>query len=96
MTNECVEFAPIGGSCPKPDPEENASLDNLLGEWWQHWGHNPLWDCYPCQHIHEMKLIDDKEFCAQTVGPDGPVQSPCYSYTYSYDLYLKDNKTKYF
>lgn len=42
-----------------------------------------------------MKLVDDADYCAKTVGPDGPVKAPCFSYTYSYDLYLEKG-TKYF
>ena len=96
MTNHCMSFAPIGGECPKPEPAAHTSLKSLEGEWWQQWGHNELWDCYPCQHIHKMEIVDDADWCAQTVGPNGPVQAPCWSYTYSYDLYLVGGKTKYF
>ena len=42
-----------------------------------------------------MKVVNDDKWCAQTIGPDGPVKAPCYSYTYSYDLYLNKG-TKYF
>lgn len=96
MTNNCMTFAPIGGECPKPEPDANTNLASLEGEWWQQYGHNELWDCYPCQHIHKMEVVNDTDWCAQTVGPNGPVQAPCWSYTYSYDLYLVGGKTKYF
>jgi len=96
MAHNCVTFAPIPGNCPKPVPGAKTNLKSLEGEWWQQYGKNALWDCYPCQHIHEMKMVDDAKWCAQTDGPEGPVKAPCWSYTYSYDLYLKGGKTKYF
>lgn len=40
-------------------------------------------------------MVDDADWCAQTNGPDGPVQAPCYNYTYSYDLFTVTG-TKYF
>ena len=42
-----------------------------------------------------MKLVNDSEFCGKTIGPDGPVKAPCWSYTYSYDLFTETG-TKYF
>ena len=99
MDNNCVTFAPIDVTCPKAQLEAaiepGSSLANMKGEWWQHYGHNALWDCYPCQHIHDHKLIDDADWCAQTVGPNGPVKAPCWSYSYSYDLFTMTG-TKYF
>merc|ERR1719266_667575 len=43
-----------------------------------------------------MFLVNDTEWCAKTVGPHGPVQAPCWNYTYSYDLFLENGSTKYF
>jgi len=34
MSNGCVTFAPIPGSCPKPEPEATSTLTSLNGEWW--------------------------------------------------------------
>jgi len=98
MDNNCIGFPAIPGSCPyrKEHIQSDASLASLSGEFWQERGYNALWDCYPCQHIHEMKMVNDKDWCAKTVGPDGPVQAPCWSYSYSYDLYIEGDKTKYF
>ena len=96
MNNECIHFAPIPGKCPFPQVDPDTSLASLEGEWWQHRGHNALWDCYDCQHVHAMHLVNDSEWCAQTVGPKGPVQAPCWSYTYSYDLYVVNGSTKYY
>lgn len=96
MNHNCITFAPIDGpKCPKPEVDPEASLASLNGEWWQQYGKNALWDCYDCQHIHEMKVVNDTKWCAQTNGPDGPVKAPCFSYTYSYDLFLVKG-TKYF
>ena len=68
MTANCIEFAPIDVTCPVAELtaaiEPGSSLASLKGEWWQHYGKNALWDCYPCQHIHEMKLVDDADWCA--------------------------------
>jgi hypothetical protein len=99
MENGCMEMLPIPGSCPykKEHIQPNSSLASLTGEFWQHRGKNALWDCYPCQHIHAMELSQDDAFCAQTIFPGkGPVKAPCWSYTYSYDLYLVGDKTKTF
>jgi len=99
MNNNCVDFPPIPGSCPykKEHIQADASLASLKGEFWQHRGKNALWDCYDCQHIHSMFLNNDTDFCSKTVMPGkGPVQAPCWSYTYSYDLYLKQGGTKTF
>jgi hypothetical protein len=44
-----------------------------------------------------MYLNNDTEFCAKTTMPGtGPVKAPCWAYTYSYDLYLKQGGTKTF
>ena len=90
MTYNCITFAPIDVTCPvaalEAAVEPGSSLASLDGEWWQHYGKNALWDCYPCQHIHGMSLVDDADWCAQTVSPSGPVEAPCYSYTYSYTV----------
>lgn len=98
MNNGCVEFPKIPGHCNYNHSmiQEGITLSALQGEWWQHRGKNALWDCYDCQHIHEMKLVDDAEFCAKTVNAHGPVKAPCWSYTYSYDLYLATGGTKTF
>lgn len=58
MSHKCITFPPIDVQCPQGldqfiDP--TASLTSMKGEWWQHYGHNLLWDCYPCQHIHSME-----------------------------------------
>jgi len=93
MNNNCVSFPPIPGSCPykKEHIQPGTNLKSLAGEFWQHRGKNALWDCYDCQHIHSMFESNDTEFCAQTIFPEtGPVKAPCWSYTYSYDLYLVD------
>jgi hypothetical protein len=96
MTNACITFPPIPGECPMPKVKKGLSLANLEGEWWQHRGKNALWDCYPCQHIHSMFLVNDTDWCGRTVSPvGGPVQAPCWNYSYSYDLYVTDG-TKYF
>lgn len=95
MTNNCMTFLPLNVTCPAPEPGAASSLADLTGEWWQQYGKNKLWDAYPCQHIHEMKMVKDDAWCGQTIGPKGPVKSPCWSYTYSYDLYTNDG-TKYF
>ena len=99
MTANCISFAPIDVTCPvaqlEAAIEPGSSLASMKGEWWQHMGKNALWDCYPCQHIHSHSLVEDADWCAQTVGPDGPVQAPCWNYTYSYDLFTMTG-TKYF
>ena len=42
-----------------------------------------------------MNMVDDADWCAKTSGPDGPVEAPCWNYTYSYDLYTMTG-SKYF
>ena len=67
MTHNCMTFAPIDFTCPKAQLEAaiepGSSLASLKGEWWQHYGKNALWDCYPCQHIHSHFLVDDADWC---------------------------------
>jgi len=98
MNNNCVNFPAIPGSCPykKEHIQADASLASLTGEWWQQRGKNALWDCYDCQHIHSMFSTNNASFCAETTSPAGTVQAPCWSYTYSYDLYLTTGGTKTF
>lgn len=98
MAHGCMSLPAIPGQCPykKEHIQPDASLASLTGEWWQHRGKNALWDCYDCQHIHSMFLSNNASFCQQTVSPRGTVQAPCWSYTYSYDLYLKTGGTKTF
>ena len=80
---DCIDFPPINVSCPVSDLashlDPNASIGTLAGEWWQQYGYNPLWDCYPCQHIHSMK----------------PINSTNWNYTYSYEIYLVNNTLDY-
>ena len=68
MNHNCIEFAPIDVTCPVEKltaaVEPGSSLKSLEGEWWQHFGKNALWDCYPCQHIHAMFLVEDSDWCA--------------------------------
>lgn len=73
MIHNCLTFAKIEGHCPFPVIDPATSLADLSGEWWQQYGKNALWDCYPCQHIHDMHMVNDSEWCAKTVGPKGPV-----------------------
>lgn len=97
MDYKCVSFPSIPSKCPFPEVDPESSLASLSGEWWQHRGKNALWDCYDCQHIHAMHLVNDSEWCAQTKGRHGGVvQAPCWSYSYSYDLYVEGGGTKYF
>lgn len=99
MNNDCVHFAPLNVTCPvdllTANLDPAASLQSLEGEWWQHYGKNALWDCYPCQHIHAMSLVNDSAWCAKTVTPHGPVAAPCWSYSYSYDVFVEDG-TQYY
>lgn len=83
MSHKCISFPPIDVQCPQGLEEfiqPDASLDSLKGEWWQHYGHNALWDCYPCQHIHSMDLQNETDW----------------AYTYSYELFTVGEDLKYF
>jgi len=49
MSNKCLTFEPLGNTtCPFPEVDSETSLASLEGEWWQQYGKNALWDCYPC------------------------------------------------
>jgi hypothetical protein len=87
MTNNCIQFAPLNVTCPKPKVKVGTSLADLKGRWQQRWGYNKLWDAYPCQNIWNMSLVDNADFCSQTPTPAGPVQAPCWSYDYSYEVF---------
>lgn len=81
--HNCITFPPINISCPSNvslSIQKNSSIANLEGEWWQHYGYNQLWDCYPCQHIHNMYQIN----------------STNWSYDYSYEVYMVNNSLKYY
>lgn len=80
--NKCISLPSNNVQCPtglSQHIQPNSSLHSLSGEWWQHYGYNPLWDCYPCQHIHSMDLVND------TV----------WDYTYSSEIYLVNNSLEY-
>lgn len=84
MEHNCITFPPINVTCPVDlltrNIQPTASLATLTGEWWQHWGKNELWDCYPCQHIHSMYEEGNKTW----------------AYTYSYELFLVNGSLQYF
>ena len=79
----CIDFPPINVTCPVYNLtrhlDKNTSIATLEGEWWQHYGYNALWDCYPCQHIHSMKQINVTNW----------------NYTYSYEIYTVNNSLDY-
>jgi len=84
MAHDCITFPSINVTCPvdklTASVAPNASLATLTGEWWQQWGYNALWDCYPCQHIHSMQKKNDSTW----------------AYTYSYDVFLVNGSLKYY
>jgi len=83
MSHKCISFPPIDVQCPQGLDQyiqADSSFDSLKGEWWQHYGHNALWDCYPCQHIHSMDKQNESDW----------------AYTYSYELFTVDDDLKYF
>jgi len=83
MNHNCITFPPMNITCPANLPnyvDPNASIANLEGEWWQHYGYNQFQDCYPCQHIHNMTQINDTNW----------------AYDYSYDVYMVNNSLRYY
>eukprot|EP01083_Nonionella_stella_P234775 826184_1 len=66
FTYHCVTFPPMNITCPVSQLSKatapNATLYDLSGEWWQHYGYNALWDCYPCQHIHSMVVYNESSW----------------------------------
>ena len=76
FNNNCIEMPPINVTCPVKQLTEsvefNASLADLTGQWWQQYGYNALWDCYPCQHIQSMYIYNNTEW----------------SYKWGYEVYL--------
>lgn len=99
MQHDCLKLPPIPGYCPwkKEDIAPGTTLATISGEWWQERGLNPVYDCFPCQHIHSNVLVHDSAWCAKTVSPvTGPVKAPCWNYTYSYDVFKTDNTLKYY
>ena len=34
MNNNCITFAPLNVTCPKPEVDPESSLADLSGEWW--------------------------------------------------------------
>merc|ERR1719411_915678 len=59
LKHDCMSFPPINMTCAHPEPQPGVGLDAIAGEFWQPYGYNKLFDCYPCQHIHEMKLVNN-------------------------------------
>jgi len=96
LANNCLALPPIPGRCPwKPeDVEPGTSLATLAGEWWQQRGLHPVYDCFPCQHIHSNFPVGDSAWCGQMVTPAGPVKAPCWNYTYSFDAFRTDGTLK--
>lgn len=97
MSHKCLTFSPLGNTtCPFPEPDSESNLESLHGEWWQQYGKNALWDCYPCQHVHKSFTSNDNDFCKKSLGNDQkPLSAPCINYQYSYDLFTETD-TKYF
>jgi len=88
----CIKFGRLDVQCPAnlfaKNVEAGSSAASLSGEFWQQYGYNAIWDCYPCHHMNNT-LVDDKAFCKKSVKPDGtPVKTPCFSYNYSYEVFL--------
>ena len=52
--NKCISLPPIPSQCRGPN---NVTLlkklptSALNGSWWATKGYNPVYDCYPCQHM---------------------------------------------
>ena len=56
---DCIKFPPIPNLCKGPSNikiQKNISLSEMEGEWWVLRGHNPVYDCFPCQRnsIHKI------------------------------------------
>ena len=56
--NKCIAFPPIPNTCRSPNihPQKNLSLTDMQGSWWVVKGLNPVYDCYPCQHLSMAPL----------------------------------------
>ena len=52
--NKCIAFPPINNTCRAPNvhPLKQLSLKDMQGVWWVVKGYNPVYDCYPCQHLN--------------------------------------------
>lgn len=51
--HDCIAFPPIPNTCRAPNvhPQKMLSLQDMNGSWWVMKGLNPVYDCYPCQHL---------------------------------------------
>ena len=57
--NNCANFPPIPSQCKAPGNisiQKKISTKDLLGSWWVVAGRHPVYDCYPCQHLHFNKI----------------------------------------
>ena len=52
--HNCMAFPPLPNTCRAPNvhPLKNLTTKAVDGAWWAVKGYHPLYDCYPCQHLH--------------------------------------------
>ena len=84
--NKCLSLPPIPSQCRGPN---NVTLlkklptSALNGSWWITRGYNPVYDCYPCQHM-VFKLIDSTSWSLsstyQVHQADGSMKMASISY----------------
>ena len=58
-THKCINFPSIPNLCKGPDHikiQKNISLSEMEGQWWVLRGHNPVYDCFPCQRNTIQKV----------------------------------------
>ena len=52
--HQCIRFPPIKSTCRAKNvhPIKQLSIEDMEGSWWVVKGYHPVYDCYPCQHLH--------------------------------------------
>ena len=72
-TNKCVTLPATPNMCKGPHNvkiQKNISLADMAGTWWTLRGHNPVYDCYPCQKTTLTSTIITWSFHRYTTNQD--------------------------
>lgn len=103
--NDCLKFPPIPSTCKNVKMQKNLSVADIEGGWWVLRGHNPVYDCYPCQKNYFKRASPNWMYTAdyevytvnetlKHISQSGPVFSSDSGFTISFrDAGLMNNES---